>query len=168
MTWTLRRKAARVVLLNDAAEILLLRAHDPGDPSIPPWWEIPGGGIDAGETSAEGARRELYEETGIEADIGPCIWRQHNAFTFAGLHFDQDEYIHVARCEGRPEYRPTHLELIEAQAFDGHRWWGLEELLASDEPVLPRRLREVLPPIVAGALPPEPIDIGELPLEPMP
>lgn len=156
------------MLLNDVGEILLLRAHDPADRSVPSWWEIPGGGIDPGETSADGARRELYEEAGIEAEIGPCIWRQHNVFDFAGLHFDQDEYIHLARCEGRAAYAPTHLEMIEAQAFDGHRWWSLEELLGSDDPLLPPRLREVLPPIVAGELPEAPINIGDLPLEPLP
>lgn len=115
--------------------------------------------MERGETSEQGARRELYEETGIDAEIGPCIWRQHNVFDFAGLHFDQDEYVHVAWCRGRAEYRPTHLEFIEAQAFEGHRWWELDALLASSEPVLPPRLREFLPPIVAGDLPPEPLDI---------
>lgn len=31
-------------------------------------WEIPGGGIDKGETPEKAAIRELYEETGIKAD----------------------------------------------------------------------------------------------------
>ena len=76
--------------------------HDPADASRAPWWEIPGGGIDPGEDSHQGAARELYEESGIRAEIGPCIWRQHNIFDFAGLHFDQQEYIHVAWCDGEP------------------------------------------------------------------
>lgn len=163
--WTLRRRAARVVLLDEDRRILLLRAHDPADRSRPPWWEIPGGGIDPGESSADGARRELYEETGIRAEMGKCIWRQHNVFDFAGLHFDQDEYVHVARCANGQTYAPTHLEAIEAQAFEGHRWWTLDDLLASDEPVLPPRLREFLPAVVAGDLPDEPINIGDLPLD---
>ncbi len=163
--WTLRRRAARVVLLDESDRILLLRAHDPADGERPPWWEIPGGGIDPGESSAEGARRELIEETGIEAEIGPCIWRQHNVFDFAGLHFDQDEYIHVARCPSGSIYAPTHLEAIEAVAFEGHRWWALDELLAGDEPVLPPRLRDFLPAVVAGDLPGEPVNIGNLPLD---
>jgi 8-oxo-dGTP pyrophosphatase MutT (NUDIX family) len=163
--WTLKRRAARVVLLDDRGQLLMLRAHDPADSAKPAWWEIPGGGIDPGETSADGARRELYEETGIRAEIGPCIWRQHNVFDFAGLHFDQQEYVHVAWCDGDNEFRPTHLEWIEAQAFEGHRWWALDDLLASDEPVLPPRLREFLPPIVAGDLPTEPLDIGVIPLD---
>ena len=120
-------------------------------------------GMDAGETSAESAARELYEETGItDAETGPCIWTMRNEFDFAGFHFDQDEFIHVAWCTDG-EYAPAHLEALEAVAFDDGRWWGLDELLTSDVPVLPVKLREYLPPIVAGDLPDEPIDIGDLP-----
>ena len=47
----------------------------------------------------------------------------------------------------------------------GARWWALDDLLASDEPVLPALLREHLAPIVAGDLPTEPIDISPVPLD---
>ena len=52
--------------------------------------------------------------------------------------------------------RPARLEMLEAAAFDGHRWWDLDQLLASPEPVLPHRLREFLPDLVAGDLPDRP------------
>jgi 8-oxo-dGTP diphosphatase len=63
--YTLRRQAARVVLLNRDRHVLLLSAADPADRAKPPWWEIPGGGIDPHETSEDAARRELFEETGV-------------------------------------------------------------------------------------------------------
>jgi 8-oxo-dGTP pyrophosphatase MutT (NUDIX family) len=159
--FTLRRSAARVVLLNGDGHVLLIRARDPADRSKGEWWEIPGGGMDPFESSADAARRELYEETGItDAVIGPCVWRQHATFTFAGLHFDQDEHVHVAWCDQAFEYRPAGLESLEALAFDGHRGWPIDELLRSEVRVLPHRLREFLPPLVAGEVPDEPIDIS--------
>jgi 8-oxo-dGTP pyrophosphatase MutT (NUDIX family) len=162
--FTLRRPAARVVLLDRDGRIFLVNSEDPVDPRKPPWWEIPGGGIDAGESSEDAARRELYEETGItEVEIGPCIWVQHVEFDFGGYHFDSRERIHVAWCDGG-DYRPQHLEALEAAAFMGARWWPLEELLSSEVPVLPTRLREFLPAVVAGDLPAEPIDISPVPL----
>ena len=40
------------------------------------------------------------------------------------------------------------------------RWWPLDELLASSDPLLPVGLRELLPPLIVGDLPRPPIDIG--------
>jgi hypothetical protein len=47
----------------------------------------------------------------------------------------------------------------------GARWWTLEDLLASTEPVLPALLREHLAPIVDGDLPEVPIDISPVLLD---
>jgi ADP-ribose pyrophosphatase YjhB (NUDIX family) len=96
--WTLRRQAARVVLLDGHDRVLLLHASDPANASKGSWWELPGGGMEGGEESAAAASRELYEETGIDrVDMGPCVWRHHAKFTFGGFNFDQHEHIHVAR-----------------------------------------------------------------------
>ena len=161
----LKRPAARVVLLDRAARIFLVNAEDPLDPFKTPWWEIPGGGIGRGEDSASAAARELYEETGIaDIEMGPVIWTQRVQFTFGGYHFDSDERIHVAWCDGG-EYRPQHLEALEEAAFLGARWWDIDELLASDVPVLPALLRSYLAPIIAGDLPVEPIDISPVRIE---
>jgi len=81
MAWTLRRPAARAVLLDQHGRVFLMRASDPIDPHKAPWWEIPGGGLDPGEDFAECARRELWEEAGFaDAEVGPCIWTQHVEF----------------------------------------------------------------------------------------
>ena len=160
MPFTLRRPAARVVLLDREGRVFLMKARDPADPRKGEWWEIPGGGIDPGEDSATAGLREVYEETGIEnVEMGPCVWVQEVEFDFGGYHFESDERIHVAWCDGG-RYNPRGLEMLEAMAFLGAKWWGLDELLATEFPTLPPRLRELLPPLVAGDLPTEPIDIS--------
>ncbi len=157
-----RRRAARVVVLDPADRILLINARDPFGGDRRGWWEIPGGGIDRGEQTHDAVRRELWEEAGIrDAEIGPCVWTQTVRFTFAGLRFDQDEWVHVARCDGSAA-RPGGLEALEALAFGEQRWWSLDQLLEARPRTIPYRLVEFLPPLLQGDLPEVPHDITPL------
>ena len=158
-----RRPAARVVLLDRERQIFLVKGSDPMRPEKGTWWEIPGGGIERGESSADAAKRELYEECGFKnAVVGPCIWTQYVEFDFAMYHFKSDERIHLAETEESAEWDPKGLEALEAAAFEEGRWWALEDLLASEEQTLPERLREFLPQIINGDLPESPIDISPI------
>lgn len=55
--------ASAIVLDPDTAEVLLIKHKASG------WWQFPGGHVDADETPAEAAIREVYEETGVRARI---------------------------------------------------------------------------------------------------
>ena len=151
------------MVLDPHDRVLLIRAHDPAHRDGPGWWEIPGGGIDPGEATGEAVRRELWEEAGIRgAEIGPVVWTQAVEFTFAGWHFDQDEWIHVARCDGSAE-GPRGLEALEVLAFGEQRWWDVPELVRSGVRTIPYRLTEHLPALVADGPPARPIDISPSP-----
>jgi hypothetical protein len=82
------------------------------------------------------------------------------AFEFAGMRFDQNETLHVARGPGG-EYRPTGLEAIEAEAMEGAAWWALHELADLDR-IIPPWLPEQLPAVLEAGFPDEPIDLGHI------
>jgi 8-oxo-dGTP diphosphatase len=60
-------KSVRVLLEDRDGRVLLLRRADDDD-TYPGRWELPGGGIDRGETEAQAAARELHEEVGLAVD----------------------------------------------------------------------------------------------------
>jgi hypothetical protein len=112
----------------------------------------------------------LREEVGIEgAILGPVVWTQRCRFEFGGFRFDQQEVIHVARCEADPPRRSTALEALEALAFERADWFTYEELIANRQRTLPPRLRELIEPLFALAeLPLADPPLAGLPLAELP
>lgn len=63
--------AASAVILDDQRRVLLiLRGHEPEKGR----WSVPGGSCEPGETFAEAAAREAFEETGLRVSIGEELW----------------------------------------------------------------------------------------------
>lgn len=44
----------------------LITKRSPNKAWAPGWWEVPGGAVQAGETSKEAVKREIFEETGLD------------------------------------------------------------------------------------------------------
>ncbi|MEV6490611.1 NUDIX hydrolase [Actinoplanes sp. NPDC051633] len=141
----LDRRAARVVLVDGSGRALLLRGTDPARPSLR-WWFTPGGGLSPGESPAEGAARELFEETGLRvppADLGRPVWQQVTEFSYDGRDYRQDQeffYLQVPSWE----VSTAGMDAEEQRTIDGHRWWSAAELDATDETFYPLELASLL------------------------
>ena len=65
-------KVAVSAFVVDSEKVLLLKRRD-DELFLPGKWEVPGGGVDEGETIEQGLVREAMEEAGIEIKIGSCF-----------------------------------------------------------------------------------------------
>lgn len=145
----------RIVLLDATDQILLLRTRDMTNPSFGISWELPGGGVESGETDIMAALRELREETGLELGqnaLSAPSWERSSAYSYRGVRRIQDEYICRARiAASAPPVRVSRTETVEYEDHFGYRWWSLPEIVASGDRFYPKRLPELLPQFLAGA-----------------
>jgi 8-oxo-dGTP pyrophosphatase MutT (NUDIX family) len=139
------RRAARVLLVDPAGRALLLHGGDPARPGIS-WWFTPGGGLESGETPAQGAARELFEEVGLEVEadaLGEPFWRQLTEFSYGGRQYSQEQDFFVLRVPGwRVDFAGMDEE--EKATITAHRWWSADEIEASSESIFPVELPGLL------------------------
>lgn len=165
------RPSARVLLLDPEDRILLLKGRLPATPDGPSFWFTVGGGIEAGETLVEAARREIAEETGFcDAALGPVVWRDEIVLPDqTGEPWLLRQSYLVARTLGG-EPSPDGWQPLEREFTDDMRWWSLAELQATGETVYPVGIAELLADVLAGRFAPEPLLIAtpEGPVTPIP
>lgn len=156
------RTSVRVVLLDAAGDLLLFRTVDALTPATGTWWELPGGGMEPGESVAQTAARELREETGLEvqvAGLGPPTWSRSATYLRRGSRILQHEVVVTLRvAERAPEPAVGGRTPEELQDYVGHRWWPVADVTASTERFFPGRLPELIEPFLAGAAIDEPFE----------
>lgn len=151
------RLAARLVVLS-GDRMLALRAVDPTDPAQGEWFEVPGGGVEAGETTADAARRETAEETGylVPAEaVGPACWHGESTYLWLRRRRWSAMVMHVARV-GRLDRAGTARLPDEAAAFLETCWLPVAEVVADRRRFFPGTLPGDLPRMLAG----EQVDAG--------
>jgi 8-oxo-dGTP diphosphatase len=127
------------MLFDEGGSILLIRFVVPREGGEFVFWALPGGEIDAGETEAEAAVRELKEELGIEVTVQGPVYRDANMFLHQGEMQDNVDFLFRARC-GRAEPRLIGRTAEEIVIMKEARWWTVEEIERSRERIFPGEL----------------------------
>lgn len=109
--------AAGVVALDEDDRIVLVGQHRY---TFDGWsWEIPEGGVPAGETALEGVKRELREETGLDA----ATWREVARIDLSNSVTDERAVLFLATDLTQGEAAPEPSEALEI------RWVPFAEAL---------------------------------------
>lgn len=161
----IERDVVRAVVLDENDRVLLLQVGELGNPEFGTAWELPGGGIEPGETHVQALIRELREETGIliaAEQIQPPTWRRDVIYDYRGSRRLQHEAISTVRLNGpAPEILGSMRDGFELSDLFDARWWTQGEILASREWFYPHSLPAVLTRFLSGATIVEPTEIWD-------
>ena len=126
------------------------------------WWELPGGGIEPGESYQQAAAREIREETGLEispALVGPPRWHRTATWTARGIRRLQHEVVVAVQLDAdRPEITDGGRTAEELEEYVVARWWEIAEVLTATERFYPGPLAALMPAFLAGAELTEPFE----------
>ena len=148
------RTSVRVLLVDATGRILLIDTRDPVMPEVGHWWELPGGGMEPGESIVQTAIREISEETGLvltPSMIEPVEWTRSVTYVRRFVRTLQHEHIVVARLtESTPGIVPDGRVPGEIDELGAARWWTVDEILGATDST--RFFPASLPRHVAAAL----------------
>jgi 8-oxo-dGTP pyrophosphatase MutT (NUDIX family) len=127
------------MLFDEAGDVLLIRFVVPRVDGEFVFWALPGGEIEAGETEAEAAVREVREELGLELAVTGPVYCDRNEFLHQGEMQDNTDFLFRARCR-REEPRLIGVTADELEIMKETRWWSEAEIAESRERIFPENL----------------------------
>ncbi len=120
----MRRRKIRVVgaMLERNGKYLITQRSPRG--TLPLLWEFPGGRVEPGESDQEALARELFEEMGLEVEVGPRVIHVEHAYEAYDIDFCVYRCVHLAgsvqhlRVHDHRWVRPSELDEYEFPPAD--------------------------------------------------
>jgi len=105
------------LIINDAGKIFMAR-RGPQAKNERGLWEFPGGSVEFGEKLADALRREIFEEYGVEIEVGQLLDVVDHILPEEGQHWVSPTYL-CRITRGKPVIREPG-KCSEIGWFDPH------------------------------------------------
>lgn len=119
-----QRNIVRAVVFNDKNEIALTKLLATDKFGLRDYYELPGGGVNAGEDYATALKREMQEELGYEIENIQFIGLVNDFYNL--INRENFNYFYTARTT---KFVGQHLEEKEKQLIEKIVWVPLEEAI---------------------------------------
>jgi 8-oxo-dGTP pyrophosphatase MutT (NUDIX family) len=144
------RNTARLIVRDEQGRVAMLRINPLPDAGVPaerlkPFLITPGGRIEEGETAVQAAKRELFEELGIDSEVLGPYWYGEQVLKIRGvdtLFRENFFYVKVNSTEIKLDCSNQTEE--ERSVLDDCRWWSIKELRETSDEYFPAKLVEYL------------------------
>ncbi|MDI2099148.1 NUDIX hydrolase [Ruicaihuangia caeni] len=118
------RVAAYGVIVDDGGRVLLSHWNEHGRSG----WSMPGGGLEPGEDPAAAAVREIFEETGYNAELGHLLGIDSHVVPAANRSKRTDVPLHAIRIVYRARVVGGKLTNEVGGSSDEAKWFSLKEI----------------------------------------
>jgi ADP-ribose pyrophosphatase YjhB (NUDIX family) len=118
-----------------------------------PFWTLPGGRAEHGETAEQTIKREMLEELGTSIEVVRLLWLVENFFDFDGLNYHEVALYFLIRF-------PPGSGLLNAKAFEAadagvplkFKWVSIDPNELASLPLLPAFLPDGLANLPASVV----------------
>lgn len=138
--------SSRLLVIDEKGCVLLFKfVFKEGPLAGTEFWATPGGELHTDESFEEAARRELYEETGIQIDKSGnhFLERQFELLLPTGERVNAIERYFTVRTN-RSNLDAKNQTLEEREILVNHKWWDIDELHSTSDKIYPEDIVDIL------------------------
>ncbi len=145
---SVQRRAGRLLVIDAAERLLMIQeALRPDEP----YWLVPGGGVEGGESTQDAAVREAYEETGLRLELpesAPVWLTERQTWSYGQTTYDQTNHFYAVRVDAVAPLTAARHTALERDTFLGFRWWHPDEIDGSGEVFYPGGVADLVRTVV--------------------